>query len=215
MTKILYDRFSLNFGGNDIRRFINIRPIYKNGSFFEYKITFEGFHKQNFQFVTNVVSSSVTGIRSHGDVCEMVGHFECGYHNDGNVFLKHINGLKSNSQISKMKGLAIADIKNPFGFLRVAGILKSHLSLVSGNQISNDILLSGFNKKRLSCDIFLSRSEIWQLKTGGLYKNPREFRYFDEKEKLTLHLLFYEADFLKEDKPFIALVNNNTKTQRC
>jgi len=178
------------------RKFVNIVAIYKEGKFFEFKITFEGIEKTvPWMFVEGGVTDVNRGLRSFQRKTDVTGAVSIGYHADGNVMYKSGGG---NSK--PIKHYPVASIPKVTHFLRLFGFSLSDLEPAGQSNKANTsvlVLENYSDKTRVACDIYISRGQ------GGVnfapedpktFRNSKSISLYEEREDVGFHLHFYRTD---------------------
>jgi len=181
----------------DIRRFINIQTLYKDGQFFEYKISFEGLSKSGVNFLRQAIVDSVKGIRRTKEKESMPGEMQISYHRDGIAMYKDVKNDKNITPVYPHR--PIESLNEPELFFR---ILYFNLDGLRQHYEPKDaviIPLRGFTKNTpISCFFYLSRGKKWNITTrrDSVYKNPQVFSFDDTKEDVGLDIVFFRSDNL-------------------
>lgn len=206
------DKSRLLFKTNgSIKRLLNIQTLYRDGAFFEYKFTFEGFPKQSEWFYAkNAVLDSTKGVRRFRTRESHHGKIEVGYHVDGNTFYKFVGGV-GNLKVTRLPQLE--KMNKPVKVLTIAGFSIDFLRLMDKPLSSDDevVPLNDYKMSQpITCDIYLSRARVKAARYGLVprkgFRNS-QLRYFeDSKNNIGLHLHFYEADIFN---PIIMIPKNS------
>ena len=197
-------RFHLNLDGKtDIRRFINIQTLYKNGHFFEYKVSLEGLPKTGVQFLRKATVDSVKGIRKTRKKETISGEVQISYHRDGTAMYKDVKNNRNITPVYPHR--PIESVNEPELFLRLL-----HFNLLSLRQHyepkdSIVIPLKKFTMNtNISCLIYVSRGRKWNIKTrkDGMFKDTQVFSFDDTQEDVGLDLVFFRSEALH---PIVAI----------
>lgn len=200
---------------NEIKRLVNITSIYRNGDFYEYKITFEGFPRGNWIFVKKAQLHSVDGFMGSAGKRILEGtHIEIGYHLDGKTAYKDVGGewnikpMVSNTPIRK--------ISKPKIFFRIAGFRINDLINFNRAPTGEHYLLNAPPydlNTTLTCDFHISKRQssgaVYGLTTGrrSPFQNSHHINFEDVEEGIDLHLHFYETNV--SGGPYFSIVRND------
>ena len=190
-------RLYLQLGNSaQVKKFININTLYRDGEFYEYKISFEGLRgRAPLTFHRGAVIDSINGLRRRGREEYPLGELQVGYHADGNVAY-NVGGTNLKPMV---KHSAITKIQSSILFFKVIGFTLNDLTpaLQSFPQSASTLTLEHFSDKTpISCDFYLERGQVnaqFGIKENSPFKLSQSHSVYDSKENISLHLHFFRS----------------------